>query len=102
MLILLGMQLSRTRLENDKRLVALATVYRLVIGVGIAVALANLFALSGLVRRVSVVESSTPTAVTAALLATEFRSRQEIVASTIFLSTLGAAVTLTLVIAFLG
>jgi len=40
--------------------------------------------------------------VTAVLLATEFRARPQVVASTVFLSTLASAVTLTVVIALLG
>ncbi|MGQ9553209.1 MAG: AEC family transporter [Anaerolineae bacterium] len=102
MLILLGMQLSRTHLQDDRRLVAFASVYKLVAMTLLAVGLAAAFGLSGLARRVCIVESATPTAVTAALLATEFRARAEVVASTIFLSTLAAAVTLTAVITLLG
>ena len=102
MLILLGMQLSHTRLRNDKGLVVFASAYKLAVMALLAAALASLFGLSGLARRVCIVESATPTAVTAALLATEFRTRAELVASTIFVSTLGAAITLTAVITLLG
>lgn len=102
MLILLGMQLSRTRLRDDKGLVIFASAYKLVGMSLLAVGLASAFGFAGLTRRVAIVESSTPTAVTAALLATEFRARPELVASIVFLSTLATAVTLTAVMTLLG
>lgn len=102
MLILLGMQLSRTRLRNDIGLVAFATVYKLVGMTLWAVAVSAAFGLTGLTRQVVIVESSTPTAVTAALLATEFRSRPELVASTVFVSTLVSAVSVAVVMTLVG
>ncbi len=102
LLLMLGMQLSRSRVKEDLKLVSLATAYKLALMALISIGLARLMGLTGLTLRVCVVESCTPTAVTAVLLATEFRSRPEVVAGTVFLSTLGAAVSLTLVIAALG
>ena len=101
MLILLGMQLSRTQLRDDKRLVVFATAYKLVAMCLLAVALAAMFNLEGLPRHVGIVESSTPTAVTAVLLSTEFGARPDLVASTVFLSTLAAALSLTVILALL-
>ncbi|NPV09675.1 MAG: AEC family transporter [Anaerolineae bacterium] len=102
LLLMLGMQLSRSRVQEDLRLSSLAAVYKLVLMALVAFGLAEVMGLTGLVRQVCIVESSTPTAVTAVLLATEFRARPQVVASTVFLSTLGAAVTLTVVIATLA
>lgn len=102
MLILLGMQLSRGGLGRDKRLVALATAYKLVVMAVLAVGVAAAFRLDGAARQVGIVESATPAAVTGVLLATEFGARADVVASTVFLSTLGSALSLTVIIGFLG
>lgn len=102
LLLMLGMQLSRSRVQENLGLSSLAAVYKLVVMALVAFGLAEVMGLTGLARQVCIVESSTPTAVTAVLLATEFRSRPQVVASTVLLSTLGAAVTLTVVIALLA
>lgn len=102
LLLMLGMQLSRSQVQENLGVSALATVYKLVVMSLVAFGLAEVFGLTGLARQVCIVESSTPTAVTAVLLATEFKSRPQIVASTVMLSTLGAALTLTVVIALLA
>jgi predicted permease len=102
MLLLLGMQLSRTRLQHEKKLVLLASAQKLVVMAGLALAVGSLFGLPDVARRVCIVEASTPTAVTASVLATEFDSRPDLIASTIFLSTLASAFTLTIIISLLG
>ncbi|MHB0877322.1 MAG: AEC family transporter [Anaerolineae bacterium] len=102
MLVLLGMQLSRGRLQNDKGLVAFASTYKLVVMALLAVAMASIFHLDGPARRVGIVESATPAAVTGVLLATEFGARPDIVASTVFVSTLGAALSLTIIMGLLA
>jgi len=102
MLILLGMQLSRTQLDNDRGLIVVASTYKLVLMTLVAVAVASIYGLTGLTRKVGIVESSTPTAVTASVLSLEFQARPEIVASTILVSTLASALTLTVIIALLG
>ena len=102
MLLMLGMQLSQTKVQQDLKLASLAAVNKLVVMGLLAFGLAEVMGLSGLVRQVCIVESCTPAAVTAVLLATEFRARPQVVASTVFLSTLASAVTLTVVIALLG
>jgi predicted permease len=102
MLLVLGMQLSRSQLRNERGAVLLAAFCRLVVSALVALALAGPFGLEGLARRVCIVEAATPAAVTGAILAAEFGARPDLVASTISISTLACALTLTVLIAYLG
>jgi hypothetical protein len=96
------MQLSRSQLRNERGAVLLAAFCRLVVSALVALALAGPFGLEGLSRRVCIVEAATPAAVTGAILAAEFGARPDLVASAIFISTLACALTLTVLIAYLG
>jgi predicted permease len=97
--VLLGMQLARASLRGSWRLLAVAVFGRLVIAVGISLGLASLMGMDGVVRRVCVVTSSAPTAVSTIMLATEFDTRPDLVTGVVFLSTLASMVTLTLLLA---
>ncbi len=99
LLLMLGLQLSQTRLGHQNRDVAVGVVLRLVVGALSAMALAALMGLQGLAMRVGIVEAATPTAVTSSLMAVEFGADPEYVTSVIFFSTLLSALTLTILIA---
>ncbi|NLV74683.1 MAG: hypothetical protein GXY52_08375 [Chloroflexi bacterium] len=60
MLLLLGIQLSQTRLGKRYPQVAIGVFLRLVVGAAIAFALAPLMGLTGLARSVGIAEASTP------------------------------------------
>lgn len=102
MLLLLGVQLSQTRLGGRYGQVAIGVVLRLVVGALIAIGLAPLLGLTGLARNVAIAEAATPTAVTSALMAIEFEGDADYVTSVIFFSTLFSALTLTAVLWYLG
>jgi predicted permease len=102
MLINLGFELARARLRDYDWRVLLATGIRLLIAPILAVALAAALGLTGLNRSVSVIEASMPTAVIASLIAMEFNARSEFVTGVVFLSTVGSAFTLPLLLLFLG
>lgn len=99
MLLLLGIQLSQTRLTRRYREVSIGVFLRLVVGSLLAFGMAALMGLRGIARSVAVVEASTPTAVNATLMAVEFDADAEYVTSVVFLTTLLSSLTLTLVIA---
>jgi len=99
MLLMLGVQLSETRLAGGYRDLSVGVGLRLVIGAVLAVGLAWLMGLEGLARKVGVVQASMPTAVTSSLMAIEFEADAEYVTGVIFLSTLLSAVTLTVLLA---
>ncbi|MHB0856167.1 MAG: AEC family transporter [Anaerolineae bacterium] len=102
MLMLLGIQLSRTRVVGRSKEVAVAVVLRLVGGAVVALGLAPVMGLTGLAGAVAVTEAATPTAVSSALMAIEFDADAEYVTSAIFYSTLLSGVTLAVLLAFLA
>lgn len=102
MLVNLGLELARARVQDYDWRVWLAASIKLLFAPVIALALAALIGMAGLTRSVSVIEASMPTAVMASLIATEFRARSDFVTSVIFLSTLGSTITLTLLLLLLG
>jgi predicted permease len=100
MLIILGLQLSRTSVKGQLGPILLATATRLVIAPLIAFPLAGLLGLSGLARQVSIIEASMPTAVMGGVLATEFGSDAQFTTAVILVSTLASIVTLSILLSF--
>jgi len=101
MLLILGLQLSRTSVKNRLGPVLLATATRLVIAPLIAFGVVHLLGLSGLARQVSIVQASMPTAVMGSVLATEFGSDAEFTTSVVLVSTLASVVTLSVLLTLL-
>lgn len=102
MLVMLGLELARTRWQHVRLPVVLATVLKLIAAPALALLLAELLDMRGLTRSVSVIEASMPTAVMASLIAVEFDARSDFVTSVVFLSTLGSTVTLVVLLLLLG
>jgi len=102
LLFVLGIQLSRTRLQGNFRLIGVATAIRLLVAPSLAFLLAYLMGLQGLTRQVCIFEASTPAAVTAALMAIEFDCEPEFVTSVVFLTTLLSSISLTVILSILG
>lgn len=102
MLVNLGLEMARVRRRDYEGRVFLAAGIKLLIAPLVALALAGALGMQGLTRSVSVIEASMPTAVMASLIATEFRARSDFVTGAVLISTLGSAVTLTLLLLFLG
>jgi predicted permease len=100
MLVILGLQLSRTAVKGRLAPILLATGVRLVIAPLIAFPIATLLGLSGLTWQVSVIEASMPTAVMGGVLATEFGSDAEFTTAVILVSTLLSMVTLSILLAY--
>jgi predicted permease len=101
MLILLGIQLSRTHLAGQAADIALATIMRIGIAPLIALPMAYLTGLTGVTRQACILEASTPTAVMTSILSLEFQADSAFVAGVIFTSTLASVLSLTLLISFL-
>lgn len=102
MLLMLGTQLSRTRLSNEWRIVGLATFLKLVVEPLIAFPLSHHFRMDDLTRQACITEAGTPTAVMTAVLAVEFDARPEFVTSVILISTLASGFTMTVLLRLLG
>jgi predicted permease len=101
MLVLLGVQLSRISLQGHLRqlvpALSLSAALRLIVGPAICIGIALLMNFGGLPRNIALVQLSMPTAVTAALLATEFGSDVQFVSATILITTIASLLTLSLI-----
>jgi hypothetical protein len=102
MLLVLGMQMADLKSLDRIRLAFPASLARLLIAPLIAVLIAGLLNLEGLGRSTSIIEASMPTAVITTIIATEFDLRPAFVTSTVVLTTLLSAITIPVVISFLG
>ncbi len=101
MLIVLGLQLSRSSIKGRMGPIWLATITRLGVAPLIAFLLAALLGLSGLARQVSIIQASMPTAAMAGVLATEFNSDAEFTTAVILVSTLVSIITLGILLTLL-
>ncbi len=102
MLLLLGVQLARTSLGKQVRLIGVAVPVRLIGGAVVGLTLAALMGLTGVTRQACIVEHSTPTAVMTSILATEFGTEPELVTGVIFASTIASMATMTLLVAWIS
>lgn len=102
MLLMLGVQLSQTRIGRRYKDMAVGVGLRLVVGALLATGLAAVMGLQGLAAKVAITEASTPTAVNSALMAIEFDADAEFVTTVIFFSTLLSSITLTVILAILA
>lgn len=98
MLVLLGMQLARTRALAQPGFLTLSATLRLGAGPALAWLLTALLGFHGLPRDVVILQTSTPSAVLPLLYAVRFGTRPDLVASAIFVSTLLSAGTLTILL----
>ncbi len=101
MLVLLGMQLARTRLQRGAGFLALSSALRLAVAPLVALALAWLLEIKGVARNVVVLQTSTPAAVLPLLYSLRFGTRPDLVAGAVFLTTLLSALSLTVLLYFL-
>jgi hypothetical protein len=101
MLLLLGTELARARVQHDALTLSVACTLRLIVAPFLAFAAARVLGVEGLTRDVAVVQSSMPTAVGAALVAVELNSRPSLVSSSVLVTTLASVVTLTILLGLL-
>ncbi|MDW7710280.1 MAG: AEC family transporter [Deferrisomatales bacterium] len=101
LLVILGMQLERTRIESFGPSLLAAVGLRLLLSPVLAWGLSTLLGFDGLERSVLVLQTSTPSAVLVLLYALRFECHPRWLASCIFVSTLGSALSLSAVLSFL-
>lgn len=101
MLVLVGVQLSTIRIRGEWGSVAFAAVVRLAIAPVVAWGTAPLFGLDGLVRQTSILQASLPTAITAAIWASEFGVVPGLVSSVVVVTTVLSPLTVTVLLALL-
>jgi hypothetical protein len=97
-LMALGAQLASVRLVHARLDLGLAAALRLIAGPLLGLALVKVMGVGGLLAQVLIIGSAGPSAVASAVVAIEFRNRPDFAASAVLLSTLGAAVTVPIVI----
>lgn len=102
MLVLLGMQLARVKIQQNWGFFGLSTALRLLIGPLLAVVLVAALGLEGLTRKIVILQTSTPSAVLPLLYTIRFGTRPDLVSGTIMLSTLCSALTLTALLYWLA
>jgi predicted permease len=99
MLLVLGMNIAGTGGIQDRRLVAIAVVTRLVFGPIVGWLIVTALGVEGVARGVLIVGSAMPTAVFTILTATQFSARPRLVSDAVVVSTLVSIVTVTAVLA---
>lgn len=101
MLLVLGMNFATTRGIEDRGLVAIAVLTRLVVGPLVGWALVTALGVGGVARDVLIVGSAMPTAVFTILTATQFDARPRLVSDTVVASTVASVLSITVVLAVL-
>jgi predicted permease len=101
MLALLGVQLRSSPLFQGQAVIWRSSLIRLVAAPLLAVALCVVLAVGGVERDVIILQASMPTAVMSAVLATEFETAPQLVATVIFLTTVLSMGTLSVVLSLL-
>ena len=94
-LLLVGLQLAEVQLGAEFRDITFATTVRLLVAPILAWGSASLLGLEGVVRQTSILLASLPTAVSAAVWATEFGTDPALVSSVVVVTTLLSIITIT-------
>ncbi|MBN2706953.1 MAG: AEC family transporter [Deltaproteobacteria bacterium] len=102
LLMLLGMQLARTRIKGDLPAIGVSSLLRLVLSPLLAILFCAVLGIHGLPRNVLILQTSTPAAIIPLLYAVNYDTHPEMVAGTILVSTLLSALSLTVLLYFLG
>jgi predicted permease len=100
-LLLLGAQLSQTQFSQQVGPTLAASVIRLLLTPVIAFILTHFLNLTGLTQKVLILQTSMPTAVYAAILASKFQARPDFASGVILFSTLASAGTITILLIIL-
>ncbi|HUU10380.1 MAG TPA: AEC family transporter [Phycisphaerae bacterium] len=97
-LMTLGAQMANVRLVRAPLDLVLSVVLRLVGGALVGLVLVKAMGLDGLLAQILVIGAAGPSAVSSAVVAIEFKNRPDFAASAVLLSTLGAGLTVPVVI----
>ncbi|MBM4017659.1 MAG: hypothetical protein FJ288_04915 [Planctomycetes bacterium] len=97
-LMTLGAQMACVSLIRAPVDLALALAARLALGPLLGLALVTILGLEGLLAQVLIIGVSAPSAVASVVVAIEYKNRPDFAASAVFISTLGAGLTVPLVI----
>jgi len=99
MLLTLGVQLAGMGRPRIDRHVVASSLVRLLVTPALAMALAGIFAITGVERNVGIIQAAMPAAVLTSLIALEHDLIPDFVTTVVLFSTIASAVTLTIVLA---
>ncbi|MBW2975124.1 AEC family transporter [Candidatus Woesearchaeota archaeon] len=99
-LIILGFSLSSVKIKSIK-LSVLGAIFKFISAFLIALAFVSIFGISGLTRKVILLQSIMPSALFCIILSEKYNRDSSLVASTVFISTLLSIITIPLVLFFL-
>ena len=102
MLILLGLELQNVEWTHNLRTLSIPVACRLFIGPVVGLALAALFGLNNIARKVGITEAGMPSAVMTTILANEYNLDTSLVTAIVFASTILSPLTLTPLLYILG
>jgi len=101
-IILLGTQLASSKLGKHSRDTIIATIMRLFVSAGVTFGLTELIYFEPLTRKILILLTSMPSAVYSVILADKFNTRPDFTSSVVFVSTLGSAVSLAVLLYLVG
>jgi len=101
MLLVLGMQLSRVRLDRHLALISLGAVMKLVAAPLVALVFASLLRLAGVAWQVALVQSAMPTAVTTVIISEEFEASPVTTSGMVLVTTVLSIASLTALLALI-
>ncbi|MBN2090368.1 AEC family transporter [candidate division KSB1 bacterium] len=101
-IVLLGIQISRTKILTRSYEIFLASGLRLLIGPLIAFFLTRIINCTELMQKVLIIQTSMPTAIYALLFATKFDAKPDFVSSVILTSTIVSSATLSILLYLLN
>jgi len=102
MLVVLGAQLARVKIESQLTLVALASGAKVLLAPFLGFMIAKLMGFDGQTASIAIIQTSMPTAVIAIILAEEFGSDPKFVSSVVMVSTLVSFLSLSVLLTLLG
>ena len=102
MLVVLGAQLARVKIEKQLPLIALAGSMKVLFAPVLGYFLARLMGFSGPAANIAIIQTSMPTAVISMILAEEFGSEAKFVSGVVMFSTLLSFLSLSVLLTLLG
>ena len=102
MLVVLGAQLARVKIERQLPLIALAGSTKVLLAPVLGYFLARLMGFNGQTANIAIIQTSMPTAVISMILAEEFGSEPKFVSGVVMFSTLLSFLSLSILLTLLG
>lgn len=100
-LLLIGIQLSRTKFKGYLKVTLISSMLRLVVAPVIIFFIVYFMGIEGMMAKVLILQRAMPTAIVMTIIATEYKAHEDVVANTTFLSSLLGFFTISSLLYFL-